>query len=101
MLFPEDKVHNFINTYIADLIGFEEEDLVKSTCFSFENSEYPYYVYFDRENHGYFNQEGKFITQAEADQIIENQLSGDHREMYDRIIFFDVKQNKVIKPKLK
>jgi hypothetical protein len=66
--------------------------------FDFSNHNKSYYVYLDGEANGCFGCEGRFYSKKEITKLIDIKMSG--IAGWDNIVIFDIKQNKIVKPKI-
>lgn len=95
------RAKKFVNDFVSD--QFEEDGNWaddKEYDFRFPAA---YFVIMNAENHGYYQQCGEYYTKAELDKLLLSQIretedKGSYSR-WDNIYIFDVKKNKVVKPR--
>ena len=75
-----------------------DESVPFENYLDFSEPHKPYYVYMDSESCGCFENEAKFMSAKEVNEVIKTQLVG--RNKWDHVIIFDVNKNEIITPKI-
>lgn len=95
-----DKVKKWLNTYVANEMGFEEDNWFDNFVdYDFSNSNLPYYVFKGGDFGGCYYSESIFMNKDELNELINDQLRSNHNNHWDQVLIFDVLNNKTMEPK--